>query len=257
MTTVRLIAALLGMFLAGCQPAEANRQGQVVARVNGVEISALNAATPQALESVIDRELLVQKALEAGLERDPQVARAIEHARRQLLALAWIERNAGVSAKATPEEVRRFYAENAALFAQRRVYQLQELAVALPAEMLEVLRAEAARAASLDDVAAWLRARGVKVTERSLMQPAEQLPLRYLPQLARMHEGEIAVFAAPAGAAVVQLVSAAEAPLGEKQAAPVIEQFLAGRKRLELAAAEARRLRDSARIEYVGDFKAR
>lgn len=257
MTTVRLIAALLGMFLAGCQPAEANRQGQVVARVNGVEISALNAASPQALESVIDRELLVQKALEAGLERDPQVARAIEHARRQLLAQAWIERNAGVSVKATPEEVRRFYAENAALFAQRRVYQLHELAVALPAEMLEVLRAEAARATSLDDVAAWLRARGVKVTERSLMQPAEQLPLRYLPQLARMHEGEIAVFAAPAGAAVVQLVSAAEAPLGEKQAAPVIEQFLAGRKRLELAAAEARRLRDSARIEYVGDFKAR
>ena len=257
MTAVRIIAALLGMFLAGCQPAEANRQGQVVARVNGVEISALNAATPQALESVIDRELLVQKALEAGLERDPQVARTIEHARRQLLAQAWIERNAGVSVKATPEEVRRFYSENTALFAQRRIYRLQELAAALPAELLEVLRAEAARSTSLDDMAAWLRARGVKFTELSLTQPAEQLPLRYLPQLARMHEGEIAVFASPAGAAVVQLLSAADAPLGEKQAAPVIEQFLAGRKRLELAAAEARRLRDSARIEYVGDFKAR
>src|SRR5688500_5683108 len=258
MTTVRILAALLGMFLAGCQPAEANRQGQVVARVNGVEISALNAATPQALESVIDRELLVQKALEAGLEREPQVARAIEQARRELLAQAWIERNAAsVPVKATAEEVRRCYAENAALFAQRRVYQLHELAAALPGEMLEVLRTEAARSASLDEVAAWLRARGVKVTERSLMQPAEQLPLRYLPQLARMHEGEIAVFAAPAGAAVVQLVSAAEAPLGEKQAAPVIAQFLAGRKRLELAAAEAQRMRYSARIEYVGDFKAR
>ena len=68
---------------------------------------------------------------------------------------------------------------------------------------------------------------------------------------------EIAVFAAPAGAAVVQLISAAEAPLAEKQAAPVIERFLAGRKRLELAAAEARRLRERARIEYVGDFNAR
>jgi len=254
---MRFLLVMLAVFLAGCNPAEANRHGEVVARVNGVEISALHAATPQALESVIDRELLVQKALQAGLERDPQVALSIEHARREVLAQAWIERNAGAAAKTTPEEVRRFYAENAALFAQRRVYRLQELAVSLPPEMLEALRAEAARTRDLDELAAWLRARSFKFTEVAVTQPAEQLPLRYLPQLARMHEGDIAVFAAPAGASVVRLVSAADAPLGEKQAAPVIEQFLAGRKRLEMAAAEAKRLRSAARIEYVGDFKAR
>ena len=254
---MRLPLALVAMFLAGCQPAEANRHGQVVARVNGVEISSLHAATPQALESVIDRELLVQKALEAGLERDPQVARSIERARRQVLAQAWIERSAGSAAHASPEEVRRFYLENAALFSQRRVYRLQELAVALPAELLEMLRAEAARTRELEQLAAWLRARNVKFTEISVTQPAEQLPLRYLPQLARMQPGEVAVFAAPAGVSVVQLVSAADAPLGEKQAAPLIERFLAGRKRMEIAAAEAKRLRGSARIEYVGDFTAR
>jgi EpsD family peptidyl-prolyl cis-trans isomerase len=174
-----------------------------------------------------------------------------------VLAQAWIERNAGAAARATPEEVRRFYAENAALFAQRRVYRLQELAVSLPAEMLEPLRAEAARARDVEELAAWLRARNFKFSEIALTQAAEQLPLRYLPQLARMREGDIAVFAAPSGASVMRLVSAADAPLGEKQAAPLIEQFLAGRKRLELAAAEAKRLRAGARIEYVGDFKAR
>jgi EpsD family peptidyl-prolyl cis-trans isomerase len=253
----RSALALLSLLLAGCQPAEATRPGQVVARVNGVEISALTAATPQALENVIDRELLVQKALDAGLEREPQVAQSIEHARRQVLAQAWIERSAGQAARATPEEVRRFYAENAALFKERRIYRLQELAVSLPPEMLDALRAETARAQDLDKVAAWLRARSFKFTELAVTQPAELLPLRYLPQLARMHEGDVAVFPAPQGAAVVLLLSAAEAPLGEKQAATVIEQFLAGRKRMELAAAEARRLRDSARIEYVGDFKAR
>ncbi|HEX2197435.1 MAG TPA: EpsD family peptidyl-prolyl cis-trans isomerase [Burkholderiales bacterium] len=254
---MRAVLALLAVFVAGCQPAEATRAGLVVARVNGVEISALHAASPQALESVIDRELLVQKALEAGLERDPQVALSIEHARRQVLAQAWIERHAGAAAQATPEEVRRFYAENAALFSERRVYRLQELAVSLPGEMFEALRAEAARTPELAHLAAWLRARNLKFTEIGLTQPAELLPLRYLPQLARMQPGEIAVFAAPSGASVVQLVSAAEAPLGEKQAAPVIERFLAGRKRLEIAAAEAKRLRGSARIEYVGDFTAR
>jgi hypothetical protein len=70
-----------------------------------------------------------------------------------------------------------------------------------------------------------------------------------------MKEGEIAVFAAPPGVSVVQLVHAAEAPLSEQQAAPVIGEFLAAKKRMELAAAEVRKLRDGARIEYAGDIK--
>jgi hypothetical protein len=54
---------------------------------------------------------------------------------------------------------------------------------------------------------------------------------------------------------VVPLPPTADAPLSEQQAAPVIEQFLGAKKRMELAAAEVRRLRDGARIEYVGDIK--
>jgi EpsD family peptidyl-prolyl cis-trans isomerase len=261
-----LALALLVALPTGCQRAEATRGqfggAQVAAKVNGAEIlvhqvksaGASNAA--QALEKVIDRELLVQKALEAGLERDPLVAQSLDHARRQLLAQAWIERSAGNAAKASAEEVKRFYQENQALFAQRRIYRLQELAVALPAELVDVLRAEAARTRDLDEVAAWLRSRDAKFSAVSLTQPAEQLPLRFLPQLAQMRDGEIAVFPSPMGASVILLVHAEDAALNEQQAAPVIEQFLAGRKRLEVAAAEARRLRDSARIEYVGEFRS-
>jgi hypothetical protein len=72
-----------------------------------------------------------------------------------------------------------------------------------------------------------------------------------------MSAGEIAVFAAPPGASVVQLLHAEEAPLSEAQAAPLIEQFLAGRKRLALADAEVKKLRAAASIQYVGDIKAR
>jgi EpsD family peptidyl-prolyl cis-trans isomerase len=249
--------ALLAALAAGCEPASAFKPGAqvVIAKVNGTEIYTRDAAGAQALEKIIDRELLVQKALAAGLDRDPEVAQSIDSARRQLLAQAYLERAAAAVSRSTHEEIRAFYASNPALFGERRIYRLRELAVSAPAELIDVLRAEAARAKDLEEVAAWLRLRNARFNAFNLTQPAEQLPLSQLPQLARMKEGEIAVFASPLGASVVQLLHTEEAPLSEQQAAPVIEQFLAARKRMELVATEVRKLRDGARIEYVGDIK--
>lgn len=258
----------LGAGLAGCQRPAA--EAPVLARVNGAEISLrslgpLGAALSRegvraALEKVIDRELLVQRALELGLEREPQVVAAIDAARREILAQAYTDRIAAAASgprSVSREEVRAFYAENPALFAERRIYRLRELVVTAPAELVDVLRAESARAATLEELADWLRSRDARFSAVSLTQPAEELPLAYVPRLARMKDGEIAVFARPAyagaagGASVIQVEHAEAAPLSEAQAASLIERFLAARKRLELAAAEVRRLRESAHIEYT------
>jgi EpsD family peptidyl-prolyl cis-trans isomerase len=260
---VKVLALLLLLSIpTGCEQAAADRPGaQLVAKVNGTEISigevrgVAPAAAAQALEKVIDRELLVQKALAAKLDRDPQVLQAIDSARRQLLAQAYLERTASAAGGSTKDEVRAFYDENPALFSQRRVYRMRELVVSAPAEMIDVLRAESSRARELDEVAAWLKTRHAKFSVDVLTQPAEELPLAFLPQLARMKPGEIAVFPTPLGASVIQLVHAEDAPLTEQQAAPLIEHFLAGRKRLETAAAEVKRLREVATIEYLGEFK--
>ena len=244
----------LSVLVVGCERANT----QALARVNGVEISAKQAPmSQQALEKIIERELLVQKALEAGLDRDPLVAENIDNARRQVLAQAYLDRAAAFAARPTREEVRAFYNDNPALFAERRIYRLRELTVSAPPEVVEALRTEAAHAADLDQLAAWLRLRKVRFDVVNSVQPAEQLPLAALPTLARMNAGEIAVFAAPPGASAVQLLHAEAAPLSEAQATPLIEQFLAGRKRLALAEAEVKKLRESASIQYVGDIKAR
>jgi EpsD family peptidyl-prolyl cis-trans isomerase len=266
---VKRLFLVLAVLVAptGCEKAAADRPStQLVAKVNGTEISVrelrggAGGAVAQALEKVIDRELLVQKALAARLDRDPQVLESLENARRQVLAQAYLERAASAAAGSSrpgerEAEVRAFYQENPALFAERRVYRLRELAVSAPAEMIDVLRAEAARTRELDEVAAWLKSRNAQFSAAGLSQPAEQLPLSWLPQLAGMKPGEIAVFANPLGASVIQLVHAEAAPLSEAQAAPLIEQFIAGRKRLETAAAEVKRLREVATIEYLGEFK--
>jgi EpsD family peptidyl-prolyl cis-trans isomerase len=262
-----LLVAALSLVPAGCQRAAADHAAAapVLARVNGAEISLAGlapapggAAMREALEKVIDRELLVQRALELRLEREPQVAAALDAARRQVLAQAYVERlAAGAGGEVPRERVHAFYAENPALFAERRIYRMRELVVSAPAELVDVLRAEGARAPSLEALADWLRSREARFSAVSLAQPAEELPLSWLPRLARMKDGEIAVFARPAyagfagGASVVQLEHAESAPLNEAQAAPTIERFLAARRRLELASAEVRRLRDAAHIQYM------
>jgi EpsD family peptidyl-prolyl cis-trans isomerase len=272
----RLLLAVLLVTPAACEKAVADRSGaQLAVRVNGTGISVHEvrgapayagagptyagagptAAEAAALEKIIDRELLVQQALAAKLDRDPQVADAIENARRQVLAQAYLERSVSAAGGSTRDEVRAFYAENPALFAERRIYRLRSLEVVAPAEMIDVLRAEAARARELEELAAWLRARNAVFSIDALTQPAERLPLSFLPRLSRMKPGEIAVFATPRGASVVQLAHAEAAPLAEPQAAALIEQFLAGRRRLETAAAEVKRLREVATIEYLGEFK--
>ncbi|MBV8033194.1 MAG: EpsD family peptidyl-prolyl cis-trans isomerase [Betaproteobacteria bacterium] len=256
--------AALAILAGGCAQTEAPApEGRLAARVNGTAITiagnpgAAREASTQALDKVIDRELLVQEALRKGLDRDPKVAARIEDARREVLAQAWLDQAAVAPAGSAAEpEVARFYAENPALFAQRRIYRYQELVVSAPPDKLELVRGELAGARDLEDVAGWLKWRSLKVSQvASATAAAEQLPLSYLPQLARMKPGDMAVFPSPLGASVIQLVQAQDAPLAESEAAPVIEQFLAGRRRLEVAAAELKRLRGAASIEYVGEFK--
>jgi hypothetical protein len=231
-----VLALLVSGALCGCERAAADRSGQLVATVNGVAITLERGAgasgVPQALEKLIDRELLAQRALAAGLERDPRVAESVDAARRQLLAQAYLERLARVARKPTREEVRAFYAENPELFAQRRIYHTRALAVPAGAELTDALRAEVGR-----------------VPVRT--QAAEDVPLAWLPKLARMQPGETQVL----GNSAVQLVQVEAAALSEAEAAPRIEEFLAGRARLEIAAAEIRRLREGARIEYAAQFK--
>jgi EpsD family peptidyl-prolyl cis-trans isomerase len=198
--------------------------------------------TQAALEKVIDRELLVQKALEAGLDKDPAVAETIDNARRQVLAQAYVQRLSAGGAKPSREEVRAFYDENPALFAERRIYRLRELTVSGAGDLVE---------GDLEQMVASLRSRGARFSLTTQTQAAEELPLAYLPQLSRMKPGEVAVF----GTTAIQLVQAEDAPLPPEQAYALIEQFLAGKKRMELAAAEVKKLREGARIEYVAQVK--
>jgi len=55
--------------------------------------------------------------------------------------------------------------------------------------------------------------------------------------------------------AILQLAQSQQAPLDLIHATTQIEQFLNNGKRFEIANAEVKKLRDAAKIEYVGEFE--
>ena len=115
---------------------------------------------------------------------------------------------------------------------------VHELAVVAPREKLDALRAAAAGAKSVQDVAGWLKSQNLAFQVAISNRPAEEISMNVLPRVFEMREGQIAVIPAPRGASVVQLLQAQDAPLSEQQATPIIEQYLQSRKRLAAAQAE-------------------
>lgn len=260
--------------LSSCGKADVKKAAsQIAAKVNGEEISVhqinnviarsneyppeqARQAAAQVLERIIDEELLVQRALKARLHRDPQVMQAIEDAKRQILARAYIERTVSPGPAESQEEIRKFYKENPALFERRRIYRVQELLMVAPQEKFDALKAAVSGAKSFNEVSEWLKARQLPFQVEISSRPAEQIPLNVLAQLFQMREGQITVFPTPRGISVMQLLQSTETPLSEQRAAPIIERFISSRKRLEAARAEVGKLREQAKIEYVGEFEA-
>jgi EpsD family peptidyl-prolyl cis-trans isomerase len=242
---------------SGAITARAGEDAPVIKRLDGAAALGKNIARaqtgrPTALDRLrpTDEDLLAQEALHGKLDRDARVAQAIERARRQILAQAYIERTVNSVSQPSVQEIRKFYDENPALFEQRRIYRVLELVVVVAPDQIGVLRDEVAGAKNLTDVMHWLDARNLPFESAMPSRAAEQLSANILRRLFTMNDGQIALFVTPHGASVLRLEQSTQAPLSEQQAKPVIARYLLNRKRLELAQAAVAKLRDRAKFDY-------
>ncbi len=221
----------------------------------GVTPEQLDPATRRVLGSLLNQQLLVQQAIERKLDRDPQVLGALEAARLNILAQAYVQRVIAPQAKPTEQEIRKYYADNPALFAERKVYRLQELTIDATPEQQSAIETAATTSKSLKQLADFLHEKKIAFSADSGVRTAEQLPLANLPKIAQLKPGSVIVFRSPGNhVSAVEVLASEAQPVDDKKAAPVIEQFLANKKREELAAADLKRLKSASKIEFVGDF---
>lgn len=265
------------VLLAGCSP-NGNREPtaaptQVAARVNDGEITVhqVNAvllrqglgrpdddgvAARAVLERLIDQELAVQKAREQDVDRDPALMQEVEAARRDIVARAWAERAAQGAAAPGDEELRRHFDDNAALYARRQAFNLQEIVVEASPAQVQALRDRLGANARVADLMQGLREAGLRWRSQPSVRTAEQLPAPALQALQSLRDGQALLSTTPRGALVLVRVSSREQPLDFDAARPAIEQRLRSERRRQIVEQDLKALRDAARIEYLGPFAA-
>lgn len=260
-------------FITGCDKKDdAKVATQVAARVNADEITVhqVNRILAQRqdiqpefaaqakrviLDRLINQQLARQKAIEAQLDRSPEVVQAIEAARTEILARAHVDGINRTLLKPTPLEIQKYYESHPELFAQRRIFSLEEIAFTANADAAAELGKRLASSRSMKEIADWLQSKGVKFSANRGVRAAEQIPLAILPRMHAMTKGDIQLFeAAPGRFQVIRVVDFFEAPMDQANAAPRIERFLFNQVSGKAVAREMSEIRKQATIEYLGEF---
>jgi len=109
-------------------------------------------------------------------------------------------------------------------------------------------------AKNLEEFAGKLHNEGIQYKTASAVKAAEEIPLALLTKLAKMAKGEVAVLPSGDSLSLLQLQDFRDQPMAEEQAKAVITNLLLDAKRKALFEAEMKKLRDVAKIEYLGAY---
>ncbi|HEY8906732.1 MAG TPA: EpsD family peptidyl-prolyl cis-trans isomerase [Rhodoferax sp.] len=224
------------------------------AHADSTSAEAAKALSREALEKLIDQQLAMTQAMEAKLHRSPEVIAQIEAAKRDILARAYLQHIASALPKPTAEEIKTYYAAHPELFAERRIFNLQEIVIPDQPDAASQLRSYATSGRAAEDIAGDLKAKGINFNQGAAIRSAEQIPLDVLSKLHQLKDGQSTVIESPQSATYLHLVSSQTAPISETAAMPRINQFLSNQHATAAVAANIQQLRATTTITYRGEF---
>jgi EpsD family peptidyl-prolyl cis-trans isomerase len=273
MKKIALIVPALMLVMAGCSKHDESSKGgsQVVAKVNGSEItvhqlnfalskvgkldqSQIKPASEKVLQQMVDMELLKQKAVDAKLDRDPNVLQVLEAARQQVLAQAYMQKIASKQSAPSGDDVQKFYDTHPELFSERNVYVIQEFMVKDGNQHVSEIEAGISAAKTGDDLAKWLKDNNYVFNANASRKAAEQLPLDLLKKLNTLKTGDTLIVKGPDSLVLLFLAKIDRQPVDLEKAKPVIQQYLVNAGQQTLVKNEMTALRKEAKVEFLGDF---
>lgn len=266
-TVGTFVALAIGAGLTGCgDKSNGSKASQSLVSVNGKEITVhqLNEelaranvqaaqkdmASKQILNALVDRELLEQAATKSKVDRDPNVMQAIERAKSQLIAQAYIQSRVGNVSKIDKAEAEDFYKQNPALFAERKLVEMEQLLID-SRYINDDFKSALGGFKTVQEVAAWLDAKGIQYDRGEVARSVAELPPQISERLKDARKGQLFVIGMGPRTMLVLMNSVKSSPVSLNDAVPQIEQLLINKKRKDAGEAEIKRLRSEANIKYL------
>ena len=270
---IPVVLLLVSIGLAGCGSGGKKDASQVAAKVNGDEISVsqinqvlanakgvteANAAKArhEILDKLIDQDLAVEMAAKDKLDRTPGVVMALESARREILARAYYEKVASAAASSSSVDAQHYYDDHPDLFSNRRIYSLVDIAFKADDKAVALVKGMVANNKSMQDIAQTLKTNGILFEAHNYTSAAEQVSLELLPAIAKLNDGQTGVMATAPVAHVINVIKSQQSPVTLVTASQQIQKYLDSAAKQKLVVAEIKRLKDAAKVEYMGEFSA-
>lgn len=254
------IALVVGLQACGAEPT-----GQVVAVVNGEEITQgeLNAEIAElpsnvrgdedtvrreVLSKIIERRLVAQLAKEEGLNRDPTYLMRERRLREELLVQLYGQRQADTVRIPDSVAVKKFVTDNPDRFLERTSYQLDQIVFDLTTdkEVLEALEGDN----TLEQVEKTLERFGIEYDRIPNQIDSITVPTPILEQIGALPDGEPFVLPADGRLTVSVIIGKALVPTAEDEVVPIAAQELRTTKIRELLEGRLEEARAKADIAY-------
>ncbi|MDO9385454.1 MAG: EpsD family peptidyl-prolyl cis-trans isomerase [Thiobacillus sp.] len=264
--------AIMAVLASGCEKPATAVKSEAVATVDGDKIgeaelnlalSGLGAlsearaaeAKIRLLQALVDQRLVAQAAKKSGLDKAPEVAIAMDQASRQVLVEAYAERSFKDVGKPSETEIAEYYNQHPELFSARRIYRIQELDLTLEPSRLPEVESKLKSSHSMGDFVNWVKEQGIEGKTAVAVKPAEQIPAPLLGRFSQMKDGQVTVLQGRPGHVLVQQLQESQLqPVPLEQAHNAIEQAIVVEKRKVLMAADLKKLRETAKVEYASGY---
>jgi hypothetical protein len=118
------------------------------------------------------------------------------------------------------------------------------------------LRDQLTKGTTIEAIAAGLKSKNIPFSGNASTHAAEETPFEVLSRISALKDGQMTLIEGKNALSILQVVASKSAPVDEKTASASIQQYLSNKRSNEEIVKELKSLKQSAKIEYFGEFMA-